>query len=452
MDQYQYNKEELTELVQNRKYTQLAEELTHINEVDAADFISSLDSNTQKMVVFGLLEKDVAADVFANMDRDSQQALISSLNDQQLSTIIEDLATDDAVDMIGELPANIVRKILRIAKPDTRSLINTYLRYPEDSVGSIMTAEFVDLKKTMTVKEAIARIRAVGEDKETIYTCYVTDEKHHLEGIVTIRDLLLAKDDAVVDSLMEKDVISVTTLDDQEKAALLFRKYDFLSMPVVDKENRLVGIVTVDDAVDVMSDEATEDFEKMAAMQPSEKPYLKTGVFELARNRIVWLLVLMISGMVSGSILSHYESAFVLIPVLVSFVPMLTDTGGNAGSQASTMIIRGLALGELTPHDWFRIVWKEIRVAIICGTILATVNFARIMLTYRNVQVTVALTVSMTMVCTVCMAKVLGATLPIVAKKLHLDPALMASPMLTTIVDALTLIIYFTVAKELLGI
>ena len=452
MDQYQYNKEELTELVQNRKYTQLAEELTHINEVDAADFISSLDTNTQKMVVFGLLEKDVAADVFANMDRDSQQALISSLNDQQLSTIIEDLATDDAVDMIGELPANIVRKILRIAKPDTRSLINTYLRYPEDSVGSIMTADFVDLKKTMTVKEAISRIRAVGEDKETIYTCYVTDEKHHLEGIVTIRDLLLAKDDAVVDSLMEKDVISVTTLDDQEKAALLFRKYDFLSMPVVDKENRLVGIVTVDDAVDVMSDEATEDFEKMAAMQPSEKPYLKTGVFELARNRIVWLLVLMISGMVSGSILSHYESAFVLIPILVSFVPMLTDTGGNAGSQASTMIIRGLALGELTPHDWFRIVWKEIRVAVICGTILATVNFARIMLTYRNVQVTVALTVSLTMVCTVCMAKVLGATLPIVAKKLHLDPALMASPMLTTIVDALTLIIYFTVAKELLGI
>ena len=452
MDQYQYNKEELTELVQNRKYTQLAEELTHINEVDAADFISSLDTNTQKMVVFGLLEKDVAADVFANMDRDSQQALISSLNDQQLSTIIEDLATDDAVDMIGELPANIVRKILRIAKPDTRSLINTYLRYPEDSVGSIMTAEFVDLKKTMTVKEAISRIRAVGEDKETIYTCYVTDEKHHLEGIVTIRDLLLAKDDAVVDSLMEKDVISVTTLDDQEKAALLFRKYDFLSMPVVDKENRLVGIVTVDDAVDVMSDEATEDFEKMAAMQPSEKPYLKTGVFELARNRIVWLLVLMISGMVSGSILSHYESAFVLIPILVSFVPMLTDTGGNAGSQASTMIIRGLALGELTPHDWFRIVWKEIRVAVICGTILATVNFARIMLTYRNVQVTVALTVSLTMVCTVCMAKVLGATLPIVAKNLHLDPALMASPMLTTIVDALTLIIYFTVAKELLGI
>lgn len=452
MDQYQYNKEELTELVQNRKYTQLAEELTHINEVDAADFISSLDSNTQKMVVFGLLEKDVAADVFANMDRDSQQALISSLNDQQLSTIIEDLATDDAVDMIGELPANIVRKILRIAKPDTRSLINTYLRYPEDSVGSIMTAEFVDLKKTMTVKEAIARIRAVGEDKETIYTCYVTDEKHHLEGIVTIRELLLSKDDALVDSLMEKDVISVTTLDDQEKAALLFRKYDFLSMPVVDKENRLVGIVTVDDAVDVISEEATEDFEKMAAMQPSEKPYLKTGVFELARNRIVWLLVLMISGMVSGSILSHFESAFVLIPVLVSFVPMLTDTGGNAGSQASTMIIRGLALGELTPHDWFRIVWKEIRVAIICGTILATVNFTRIMLTYHNIQATVALTVSLTMVCTVCMAKVLGATLPIVAKKLHLDPALMASPMLTTIVDALTLIIYFTIAKDLLGI
>ncbi len=452
MNHYQYDKEKLTEHLQERKYTQLAEELTHINEVDAADFISSLHSPTGQMVVFGLLEKDVAADVFANMDRESQQALINSLDDQQLSTIIEDLATDDAVDMIGELPANIVRKILRIAKPDTRSLINTYLRYPEDSVGSIMTAEFVDLKKTMTVKEAITHIRDVGEDKETIYTCYVTDEKHHLEGIVTIKDLLLAKDDALVDSLMEKDAISVTTLDDQEKAALLFKKYDFLAMPVVDKENRLVGIVTVDDAVDVMSEEATEDFEKMAAMQPSEKPYLKTSVLELAKNRIVWLLVLMISGMVSGTILTHYESAFVMVPLLVSFVPMLTDTGGNAGSQSSTMIIRGLALGELSPQDWFKIVWKEIRVALICGAILSTVNFVRIMCTYQNVQVNVALTVSLTMLCTVCMAKVLGATLPIIAKKLHFDPALMASPMLTTIVDALTLIIYFTVAKELLGI
>lgn len=452
MDQYVYNKEALTELVETRQYTKLAEQLTHINEVDAADFISSLDNKAQKMVVFGLLEKDVAADVFANMSIESQQELIGSLNDQQLSTIIEDLATDDAVDMIGELPANMVRRILKNAKPDTRKLINTYLRYPEDSVGSIMTAEFVDLKKTMTVKDAIAHIRATGEDKETIYTCYVTDDKHHLEGIVTIKDLLLAKDDQTVDSLMERDFISVKTQDDQEKAALLFNKYDFLSMPVVDNENRLVGIVTVDDAVDVMEDEATEDFEKMAAMQPSEKPYLKTGVLELARNRIVWLLVLMISGMISGMILTKYEAAFVLVPVLVSFVPMLTDTGGNAGSQASTLIIRGLALGELAPKDWFRIIWKEIRVALICGCILAVVNYLRIRLTTPDVSNLVALTVSLTMICTVAMAKCLGATLPILAKKIHVDPALMASPMITTMVDALTLIIYFNIAKKLLGI
>ena len=451
MDRYDYNKEELTELVKDRKFPQLREELTHINEVDAGDFIDSLD-NPEKLVVFSLLEKDIAADVFSSMSHESQETLLESLTDQQMSTLLENMATDDAVAMIGELPANMVRRILRMAKPDTRKLINTYLNYKEDSVGSIMTAEFVDLKKDMTVKEAIEHIRSTGDDKETIYNCYVTDAGRRLEGIVTIKDLLLATDEATVESLMERDVISVKTSDDQETAALLFNKYDFLAMPVVDQENRLVGIVTVDDAVDVMEDEATEDFEKMAAMQPSEKPYLKTSVFELARNRIVWLLVLMISGMISGAILTNYEAAFIAIPALVSFVPMLTDTGGNAGSQASTLIIRGLAIGELTPRNWFQIIWKEIRVALICGVILASVNFLRIRLTYPEVHMAVAMTVSLTMVCTVVMAKSLGCTLPIIAKKLHLDPALMASPMLTTMVDALTLIIYFSIARQLLHI
>jgi magnesium transporter len=354
--------------------------------------------------------------------------------------------------MIGELPANIVRRILRNAQPDTRKLINTFLRYPDHSAGSIMTAEFIDLKKELTVKEAIGRIREIGEDKETIYTCYVTDQQHRLEGIVTVKDLLLAHDEKLVEDLMEKDVISVHTTDDQEVAAQLFNKYDFLSLPVVDTENRLVGIVTVDDAVDVMEDEATEDIEKMAALSPSEKPYLKTSVIELARHRIVWLLVLMVSGMLTGLILDKYEAAFVAIPILVSFIPMLTDTGGNAGSQSSALIIRGLAVGELGPKDWFKIVWKEIRVGCIVGVILAAVNYVRIILTYKGIDPFIALTVSCAIFATVLLAKVLGCLLPLLAQKIKLDPALMAAPLITTLVDAFSLIIYFTTAKELLHI
>nr|MCR5605685.1 magnesium transporter [Treponema sp.] len=412
MQEYSYNKEELLKLAEDRKYISLREKLTHLNEVDTADFITALPE-TQQMLVFSLTEKEVAADVFANLPVDNQEALIDSLNDQQLSAILEDLAVDDMVDMIGELPANMVKRILKRANPETRELINKFLRYPEDSAGSIMTAEFIDLKKEMTVKDAIAKIKKMAQDMETIYTVYVTDLQRQLEGIVSFKDIILAKDSALVEDIMEKDIISIKTTDDQEHVAEIFNKYDFLSIPVVDAENRLVGIVTVDDAVDVMEDEATEDIEKMAALQPSEKPYLKTSVIELASHRIVWLLVLMISGMLTGGILGHFEEAFVAIPLLVTFIPMLTDTGGNSGSQASTLIIRGMTVGEIQAKDFFKVVWKELRVSFVVGVILGTVNFLRIILFYKGGTFLIALTVSLAMACTVMLAKTLGCILPI---------------------------------------
>lgn len=451
MQEYSYNKDELLKLAEDRKYISLREKLTHLNEVDTADFITALPE-TQQMLVFSLTEKEVAADVFANLPVDNQEALIDSLNDQQLSAILEDLAVDDMVDMIGELPANMVKRILKRANPETRELINKFLRYPEYSAGSIMTAEFIDLKKEMTVKDAITKIKKMAQDMETIYTVYVTDLQRQLEGIVSFKDIILAKDSALVEDIMEKDIISIKTTDDQEHVAEIFNKYDFLSIPVVDAENRLVGIVTVDDAVDVMEDEATEDIEKMAALQPSEKPYLKTSVIELASHRIVWLLVLMISGMLTGGILGHFEEAFVAIPLLVTFIPMLTDTGGNSGSQASTLIIRGMTVGEIQAKDFFKVVWKEVRVSFIVGIILGTVNFLRIFLFYKGGTFLIALTVSLAMACTVMLAKTLGCILPILAKQLKIDPAMMAAPLITTIVDAASLIIYFNIAKSILNI
>lgn len=451
MQKYSYNKDELLELASKRKYVQLREKLTHLNEVDTADFISTLPE-AQQMLVFSLAGKEVAADVFAALPSENQESLIDSLNDQQLSAIVEDIAVDDMVDIVGEMPANIVKRILQRATPSTRELINRFLRYPESSAGSIMTAEFIDLKKEMTVRESIARIKRLANDMETIYTVYVTDLQRHLEGLVSFKDLILADDNTHVSEIMDKDVISIKTTDDKEHVAKMFNKYDFLTLPVVDAEGRLVGIVTVDDAVDVMEDEATEDIEKMAALQPSEKPYLKTSVLELAGHRIVWLLVLMISGMLTGGILGHYEQAFVAIPILVTFIPMLTDTGGNSGSQASTLIIRGMTVGELQPRDWFRILWKEIRVSLIVGIILGSVNFLRIYFLYRGSTLSVALTVSLAMCCTVMLAKTLGCILPILAKQLKIDPAMMAAPLITTIVDAVSLIIYFNIARVILNL
>ena len=358
---------------------------------------------------------------------------------------------DDAVDMLEELPANVVKRVLKNSTPDTRKLINQFLKYPEGSAGSIMTAEYVGLKKRMTVEEAFAYIRRHGVDKETIYTCYVMDAKRALEGVVTVKDLLMHPYEEVIGNIMDSHVIKAVTTDDQEEVAESFRKYDLLSLPVVDHENRLVGIVTVDDVVDVMEQEATEDFEKMAAMLPSEKPYLKTGVFALAKNRLAWLLILMISSMITGSILAKYEAAFAVIPLLVTFIPMLTDTGGNAGSQSSTMIIRGMAVGEIEAGDILRVLWKELRVGVIVGVLLGLVNYIQLVIRFPG-QEMLCLTVVLSLLATVMLAKTIGCVLPIAAQVLHLDPAIMAAPLITTIVDAVSLIIYFQLACSLLKI
>ena len=443
-------KEILFDLVSDKQFRQLKEKLCDMNEFDIASFMEELDSEKQ-IIVFRMLPKELASDVFACLEVETQGHIINSITDKELAYIIEELYVDDAVDMLEELPATVVKRVLQNAAPSTRLQINEFLKYPENSAGSIMTAEYIGLKKSMTVEEAFAYIRKHGYDKATIYTCYVMDAKRMLEGVVTVKDLLMSDYEVKMEDIMDTNVIKAVTTDDKEEIADLFNKYDLLSLPVVDHENRLVGIVTIDDAVDVMEEEATEDFEKMAAMHPSEKPYLKTGVFELAKNRIVWLLVLMISSMLTGGILTRYEAAFKVMPLLVSFVPMLTDTGGNAGSKSSTMIIRGMTIGEIASSDILKVIWKEARVSVIVGIILGAVNFIRLVAQYPG-QPLVALTVVLALFATVCVAKVIGGMLPIAAKKLHLDPAIMAAPLITTIVDAVSLVIYFQIAVELLHI
>lgn len=445
-----YDFDALGELLAERRFKALRAELAEMNEVDVADFISEVPP-TKKAICFRTLPKQMAADVFPELESEDQQIIITSMTDQELSAIIEDLYVDDAVDMLEELPANVVKRVLKNATSETRSLINQFLKYPENSAGSIMTAEFTDLRATMTVADAIEHIRRTGEDRETVYTCYVIDRARVLEGVITVKSLLLAPDEAVVEDLMDTEVISVGTLEDQEEVAHLFSKYGLLSLPVVDHEKRLVGIVTVDDAIDVMEQEATEDFEGMSGIHPSEKPYLKTGIFELAQNRIVWLLVLMVSGMITGSIMGKFEAAISALPLLVTFTPMLTDTGGNAGSQSSTLIIRGMATGEIDMGDWFRVLWKELRVSLLVGVILGSVNFIRLIITYPGNEM-IALTVALTMLCTVVMAKLIGGLLPMLAKFCHVDPAIMVAPLVTTIVDAASLLIYFNIAAHLLSL
>lgn len=438
----------LMELLKGRQLRRLKEALSEMNEADIAAFIEELDSE-KALVVFRMLPKEVSSEVFACLQLDMQQHVINSITDSELQFIVEDLYVDDAVDMLEELPASIVKRVLQNASADTRKLINEFLKYPENSAGSIMTAEYVGLKKHMTVEQAFAYIRKHGVDKETIYTCYVMDEKRELEGVVTVKDLLMNPYETAVGEIMDTHVIKAVTTEDQEEVVERFHKYDLLSLPVVDHENRLVGIVTVDDVVDVMEQEATEDFEKMAAMMPSEKPYLKTGVFQLAKNRIFWLLILMVSSMVTGSILAKYENAFAIIPLLVTFIPMLTDTGGNAGSQSSTLIIRGMAIGEIEPGDIFRVVWKELRVGLIVGAILGLVNYIRLVIMYPGSEM-ICLTVVLSLFATVILAKTIGCVLPMAAKVLKLDPAIMAAPLITTIVDAFSLVIYFQLACRLL--
>ncbi len=442
-------RENLIELANSRQLKQLKDELIEMNEVDIAELLGELPPE-RALVIFRLLPKDLSSDVFASLEIEQQQHIINSIEDKELETIIEDLAIDDAVDMVEELPASVVRRILKTATPDTRKLINEYLQYPDNSAGSIMTAEYVALRSVMTVEQAFAYIRKNGVDKETIYTCYVITPSRKLEGVVTLKDLLMHPYETRIEEIMDDNIISAYTTDDQEEVAATFNKYDLLALPVVDRENRLVGIVTVDDIVDVMEQEATEDFEKMAAMAPSERSYLKTSVFELAKNRIVWLLVLMISSTVSGIILGHYQATFAAVPLLVSFIPTLMDTGGNSGSQASTMVIRGMAVGELELSDVLRVIWKEVRVGAMCGALLAVINFIRLVISYPGNTVICAI-VAVSMFLTVILAKTLGALLPMGAKAVHLDPALMASPMLTTIVDACSMVIYFTLASHFLS-
>ena len=442
--------EALLDLLERRDYHALRAMLAEENEVDVAEALAELPQE-KAVVAFRTLPKELAAEVFSNLPPETQQTIIQSATDQELSAIVEELYVDDAVDMLEELPANVVKRVLKNAGPDTRRLINQYLNYPENSVGSIMTAEFTDLRQTMTVAEAIDHIRRTGADSESIYTCYVIDRGRKLEGVLTLRELLLAGDDQRVADLMETDVITAETTEDQEEAVARMMRYDFISLPVVDTEQRLVGIVTVDDVMDVMEEEATEDFEKMAAMAPSEKPYLKTSVFSLAKHRIVWLLVLMISGMITGGILGQYEAAFAAMPLLVTFVPMLTDTGGNAGSQSSTLVIRGMAVGDIQLRDFVKVFWKELRVSLMVGAVLSAVNFVRLIITYPGNEM-IALTVALALFVTVLLAKTVGGILPMAAKLCRADPAIMAAPLITTIVDAISLVVYFRIASALLPI
>lgn len=442
--------EELLTLLENKKYHQLKEQLTHIEPADIAISFEEL-SEHYRPLLFRLLPKETAAEVFVELDPDMQEDLITGFSDSELKEIVDELYVDDAVDIIEEMPANVVKRILRHADPEMRKDINEMLRYPPDSAGSIMTTEYVDLKKDMTVEDAFTHIRRTGTDKETIYTCYVMDKNRILEGLVSVKDLLLSDSSCRIEDIMETDIIYVNTTDDQEHAAKQFEKYDFLALPVVDNEKRLVGIITVDDAIDVIQEEATEDIEKMAAITPSDKPYLRTGVIEIFKQRIPWLLLMMLSATFTGSIINHYETAFLTYGILTSFIPMLMGTGGNSGSQSSVTIIRSLSLGDISFRDIFRVLFKELRVSCMCGITLAAANFVKLMLLDRA-GVAISLVVSAALLGTVIFAKLVGSALPMLAKKTGFDPAVMASPFITTIVDAVSLIIYFKIATIVLHI
>lgn len=450
MDERLEELNELTELLANKQYTRLRQALSEVNDADIAAFLEELPDESL-LKAFRILPKANAADVFSYLEVETQQKIITALSEKEAGNIIDNLMSDDAADLLEEMPANIVKKLLASASPDTRRDINHLLRYPEDSAGSIMTVEYVDFKENSTVAEAIERIRKVGVDSETINICYVLDNQRKLVGTVALRYLLISPEDAVIGDIMHENVISLHTLMDQEEVARQFAKYDFTSMPVVDNEDRLVGIVTVDDIMDIMQEEATEDIEKMAAIVPTDKPYMKTGVFETWKKRMPWLLLLMISATFTGRIITTFEGALSKYVILTAYIPMLMDTGGNAGGQASVTIIRGISLGEISLSDILVVIWKEIRVACICGLTLAAANFIKLMLLDR-LTITVTAVICFTLVATVFFAKLVGCTLPLFAKRLGFDPAVMASPFITTIVDAISLILYFRIATMLLGL
>ena len=440
----------LETLLEKKKFNSIKDVLSTMNPADIAAVLEDMDQ-PRLVLLFRLLPKSLAADSFVEMDGDTQEILIQGFTDKELKEIVDELYMDDAVDLVEEMPANLVKRILRQTDPETRRLINEMLKYPEDSAGSIMTTEFVDLRPDMTAAGAIDHIREAGIDSETINICYVVNKTRQLIGAVSIRSIILAKSDAHVEDIMESHVISVTTLEDQETVAQMFAKYNFTAMPVVDTEGRLVGIVTVDDAIDVIQEEATEDISKMAAITPSDKPYLRRSVFELWKSRVPWLMILMISATFTGLIITHFEDQLAGCLVLTAFIPMLMDTGGNSGSQASVTVIRSLSLQEIDFSDLFRIMWKEARVAVMCGLSLAIVNFLKLMF-FDKVGFSVALVICVTLIVTVFVAKLVGCSLPLLAKKVGFDPTVMASPFITTIVDALSLLIYFRMATLVLDI
>ncbi len=441
---------EILELLDEKKIKELKEIVSGLNVVDAAELLSELPQS-KAIYVFRVLPKDFAADIFAELDSDKQQYILTGITDSEITQLIEQQMIDDAVDAIEEMPASMVQRILMNVSPDTRKTINQFLAYPDNSVGSVMTAEAIGIRKNMKVSEAIASIRKNAQKAEQVYYCYVMDKSRILEGVISLRDLLISDDDTYVEDIMDKNVISVKTTDDQEEAAMLVKKYDLLSIPVVDSENRFVGIVTVDDIIDVIEQEDTEDISKMAAVVPSDDEYLKTNVFILAKNRIVWLIFLMLSSILASKVLSKQEEVFKVMPILVAFIPMLMDAGGNAGSQTSSIIIRSMAVGEIGLRDYLKVMFKEIRVAFIASFALAACNMVRMLIEYPA-DISLGISVSLSLFLTVIAAKMLGCSLPFLAKLLHVDPALMASPVITTIMDAFSLVCYFQVCRIIIGL
>ncbi len=448
---------QVEEMVEKRRWQELRDMLVLLEPADIEMVLAELPDDRLPLI-YRLLPKELAAEVFVEMEPEVQELLIRSFSDAELREVLSELYVDDTVDIIEEMPATVVKRILKHTDPETRRSVNEILKYPEDSAGSIMTTEFVDLKQDMTVEDAFKRIRRTGVDKETINICYVTDERRHLLGIVSIRTLLLAELEDLIGEIMETNYISVTTMDDKEEVAQNLSKYDFLAMPVVDQECRLVGIVTIDDAIDVMEEAATEDIEMMAAITPTDKPYLRTGVWETVKSRIPWLMLLMLSATFTGIVITGFEASLATCSVLISFIPMLMGTGGNCGNQSSVAVIRSLSLGEVDFRDFFRVLWKESRVALVCGSLLASANFVKLLLVDRwmmhnpEVTVMVALVICLTLICTVFCAKVVGCLLPLLAEKIGLDPAVMAAPFISTIVDVLSLLIYFWFALNILGL
>ena len=447
--------EQINELVKSRKIAQLRELLESVNSADFPSLFEEIDDEDM-VVIFRLLTKDKASDVFVELDPDQQEKLINNFTDKELKVVVDDLFMDDTVDLIEEMPSNVVKRILKNIKPSDRRVINELLKFPEDSAGSIMTTEMIELKENMTVDKAFQIIKNTGIDKETIYICYVVDNSRKLIGTVAIKDLLISERDVLIKDILEENVISVLTTEDQETVAKMFDKYNFMAMPVVDTENRLVGIVTIDDAIDVMQDENTEDFEKMAAMTPTEDTYFKTSVFRHAKNRIIWLLFLMLSSTFTGLLLERFQTAIAAVPLLVAFIPTIMDTGGNCGSQSSTLIIRGLALDEIKLSDIFRAIWKEIRVSFMIGAVLAVVTGLRIFLQYDGIHndqsIKIAFIVGVTLMATAMIAEIMGCVLPMLAKRLKLDPAIMASPLITTVVDLCSMLVFFSIATAVMGL